>query len=122
MPKPTTAQGFDCGEPPLNDFLRRYAVQQAVKGVASTFVVVEDSQPSKILGFYSLTAAQIDVPQLGDAERARLPRYPVPCFRMGRLARSLDARGTGMGEVLMGLAVDRCLKAKLHVGAYAMHR
>lgn len=112
--------GFDCGELLLNDFLRRYAVQQAGKGVASTFVVVDDSQPSKILGFYSLSAAQIDVQQLSDAERARLPRYPVPCFRMGRLARSLDARGTRMGEVLMGLAVDRCLKAKAHVGAYAL--
>ena len=112
--------GFDCGEPLLNDFLRRYAVQQAGKGVASTFVVVDSVQPSKILGFYSLSAAQIDVQQLGDAERARLPRYPVPCFRMGRLARSQDSRGTGMGEVLMGLAVDRCLKAKAHVGAHAL--
>lgn len=112
--------GFDCGEPLLNDYLRRYAVQQAGKDVASTFVVADSSQPSKILGFYSLSAAQIDVQQLGDAERARLPRYPVPCFRMGRLARSLDACGTGMGEVLMGLAVDRCLKAKAHVGAYAL--
>ncbi len=112
--------GFDCGEPPLNDFLRRYAVQQAGKGMASTFVVADSSQPSKILGFYSLSAAQIDGQQLGEAERARLPRYPVPCFRMGRLARSLDSRGTGMGEILMGLAVDRCLKAKAHVGAYAL--
>ena len=112
--------GFDCGEPLLNDFLRRYAVQQAGKGVTSTFVAVDDSQPSKILGFYSLSATQIDVQQLSDAERARLPRYPVPCFRMGRLARSFDARGTGMGEVLMGLAVDRCLKAKAHVDAYAL--
>lgn len=112
--------GFDCGEPLLNDFLRRYAVQQAGKGVASTFVVVDDAQPAKILGFYSLSAAQLDVSQIGHAERAKLPRYPVPCFRMGRLARSLDSCGTGMGEVLMGLAVDRCLKAKVHVGAYAL--
>ena len=112
--------GFDCGEPLLNVFLRRFAVQQAGKGVASTFVVVDGAQPSKILGFYSLSAAQMDVLRPGDAERARLPRYPVPCFRMGRLARSLDTHGTGMGEVLMGLAVDRCLKAKAHVGAYAL--
>lgn len=112
--------GFDCGEPLLNDFLRRYAVQQSGKGVASTFVVVDDVQPAKILGFYSLSAAQLDVSQIGHAERAKLPRYPVPCFRMGRLARSLEAHGTGMGEILMGLAVDRCLKAKVHVGAYAL--
>lgn len=39
---------------------------------------------------------------------------------MGRLARSLDTHGAGMGEVSMGLAVDRCLKAKVHVSAYAL--
>ena len=39
---------------------------------------------------------------------------------MGRLARSIDHCGGGIGAVLMGLAVDRCLKARMHVGVYAM--
>lgn len=112
--------GFTCGEPALDDYLHKYAVQQSAKGVSSIFVLVDDQQPENILGFYTLSAAQVEATQLSTAERKKLPRYPVPCFRMGRLARSLEHRGAGLGAILMGLAVDRCLKARTHVGAYAL--
>ncbi len=111
---------FQCGEPALDDYLRRYAVQQSAKGISSVFVLVDDIEPGKILGFYTLSAAQIDAGQLSDAEQKKLPRYPLPCFRMGRLARSLENRGGGIGAILLGLAVDRCLKARMYVGAYAL--
>ena len=112
--------GFQCGEPALDEYLRKYAVQQSAKGLCSIFVLIDDASPSKILGFYTLSAAQIGTDQLSDAEKKKLPRYPIPCFRMGRLARSIEHRGGGIGAVLMGLAVDRCLKARVHVGAYAL--
>ena len=111
---------FHCGEPALDAYLHKYALQQAAKGITSIFVLVDHTLPEKILGFYSLSAAQIDAQQLGDAERQKLPKYPVPCFRMGRLARDTEHRGTGVGAMLIGLAVERCLKAKAHVGAYAL--
>ena len=112
--------GFQCGEPALDEYLRKYAVQQSAKGLCSIFVLIDDASPSKILGFYTLSAAQLGTDQLSDAEKKKLPRYPIPCFRMGRLARSIDRRGGGLGAVLLGLAVDRCLKARVHVGAYAL--
>ena len=112
--------GFQCGEPALDEYLRKYAVQQSAKGLCSIFVLIDDASPSKILGFYTLSAAQIGTDQLSDSEKKKLPRYPIPCFRMGRLARSIEHRGGGIGAVLMGLAVDRCVKARMHVGAYAL--
>ena len=39
---------------------------------------------------------------------------------MGRIARTLESRGAGLGEVLLGCAVDRCLHARTLVGAYAL--
>ena len=111
---------FDCGVPTLNDYLHKYAAQQHAKGVSTVFVMVDDAVPSKILGFYTLSAAQIDVQQLTDTERKKLPRYPVPCFRMGHLARDIESRSAGLGEVLIGCAVDRCLHARSLVGAYAL--
>ena len=111
---------FQCGEPALDEYLRKYAVQQSAKGVSSIFVLVDSAEPRTILGFYTLSAAQLGVAQLSDAERKKLPRYPVPCFRMGRLARSIEHSGAGIGGLLVGLAVDRCLKARAHVGAYAL--
>ena len=111
---------FQCGEPALDEYLRKYAVQQSAKGLSSIFVLIDDASPSKILGFYTLSAAHIGTAQLSEAEKKKLPRYPIPCFRMGRLARSIEHRGGGIGAVLMGLAVDRCLKARVQVGAYAL--
>jgi GNAT superfamily N-acetyltransferase len=111
---------FQCGEPVLDAFVQKYALQQAAKGISTSFVLVDDALPSRILGYYSLSAAQIDGYQLAEAEQKRLPRYPVPCFRMGRLARDLSQRGTGIGRLLIGLAVGRCLQARSHVGAYAL--
>lgn len=111
---------FHCGVSALDDYLHKYAAQQNAKGLSSVFVLVDDAVPSKIMGFYTLSAAQIDVQQLSDAERKKLPRFPVPCFRMGRLARAIESRGSGMGELLIGCAVDRCLHACSLVGAYAL--
>ncbi|MEI8030060.1 MAG: GNAT family N-acetyltransferase [Comamonadaceae bacterium] len=112
--------GFHCGVPALDDYLHKYAAQQNAKGISTVFVLVDDAAPSKILGFYTLSAAQVGVQQLSDVERKKLPRYPVPCFRMGRLARAIESRGAGLGEVLIGCAVDRCLHARSLVGAYAL--
>ncbi len=111
---------FHCGKPALDEYLRKYAVQQSAKGLSSVFVLVDDAKPSEILGFYTLSAAQIDVIQLIDAMRKKTPRYPIPCFRMGRLARSLAHSEAGIGELLVGLAVDRCRQARAQVGAYAL--
>lgn len=111
---------FHCGVPALDDYLHKYAAQQNAKGISTVFVLIDDAEPSKILGFYTLSAAQITVQQLSEAERKKLPRSPVPCFRMGRLARAIESRGAGLGEVLIGCAVDRCLHARSLVGAYAL--
>ena len=101
--------GFHCGVPALDEYLHKYAAQQNAKGISTVFVLVDDAAPSKLLGFYTLSAAQVGVQQLSDAERRKLPRYPVPCFRMGRIARTLESRGAGLGEVLLGCAVDSAL-------------
>jgi GNAT superfamily N-acetyltransferase len=112
--------GFDCGVPALNDYLRRFAEQHRRKGISTPYVLVDSAAPSQILGFYALSAAEIDVARLAETERQKLPRYPIPCFRMGRLACRSDRHGTGLGKLLLGCAVDRCLKARQQVAAYAL--
>ena len=82
---------------------------------------VENSdRPAKILGYYNLSAAQIDVNVLNEADRKQLPRYPVPCFRMGRLASNVSHHGKGIGKLLIGCAVTRCLEARKQVAAFAL--
>jgi len=112
--------GFSCGVPELDDYLHRLALQHTRKGVNSVHVLVDSERPGAILGYYSLSAAQVDVTQLSDQDRKKLPRYPVPCFRLGRLACCVDRRGTGLGKVLIGCALDRCLRARQQVAAFAL--
>ena len=113
-------KGFTCGVPALDEYLQRFAVQQSKKGVTVVRVLVDDSMPAEILGYYSLSAAQIDVNSLDEADKKQLPRYPVPCFRMGRLACSSAHQGKGIGKLLIGCAVARCIEAKKQVAAFAL--
>jgi GNAT superfamily N-acetyltransferase len=112
--------GFSCGVAELDDYLRRFAAQHRRKGVGNVYVLVDSGAPGLILGYYTLGAAQVDAAGLTDADRKKLPRYPVPCFRMGRLACRSDRRGQGLGKLLIGCAVERCLQARKQVGAYAL--
>ena len=113
-------EGFACGVPELDAWLQRFATQQRRKGISTVFVLVDSARPSVILGYYSLSAAELDCDVLGEADRKKLPRYPVPCFRMGRLACRADMKGKGLGRLLVACAVDRCLQARKQVAAYAL--
>ena len=111
---------FDCGVPELDTYLQRYADQHRRRGITNVYVLVDDQAPNHILGYYTLSAAEVDVEELREADRKKLPRYPIPCFRMGRLASRTDQRGRGLGKLLVACAVDRCLQARLQVAAYAL--
>ena len=110
---------FTSGVQELDDYLRHFAAQQSKKGVTVVRVLVETNDPRTILGYYSLSAAQVDVSQ-DDRTRQKLPCYPVPCFRLGRLAIHSAYQGSGIGRLLIGCAVERCIEARKHVAAYAL--
>jgi GNAT superfamily N-acetyltransferase len=113
-------QGFECGVPELDEYIRRFAEQHRQRGISSVYVLTTPAQPEFILGYYTLSAAEVDGQRLSDADRKKLPRYPVPCFRMGRLACRSNQQGRGLGKLLLGCAVDRCLKARQQIAAYAL--
>lgn len=112
--------GFDSGVAELDDYLKRFADQHRRKGITSVYVLVDAVAPREILGYYTLSGAEVDVATLAEGERKKLPRYPVPCIRMGRLACRRDRRGQGLGKLLLGCAIDRCREARKQVAAYAL--
>ena len=113
-------RAFHSGVTELDDYLHRFALQQSKKGIAVVRVLIDTDRPKIILGYYSLSAAQIDAAQMDERTQQKLPRYPVPCFRLGRLAIDLAYRNQGLGRLLMGCIVERCLEAKKQVAAYAL--
>lgn len=111
---------FDCGDAALNDFLRHHARQNHDKGGAKTFVAVERETGSTVLGFYSLSAAQVRYDLTLEILRRGLPRHDVPGFRLGRLAVAQAYQGHGLGCHLLLLAGRRCLRAAAEVGGVAL--
>ena len=111
---------FDCGVAELNEYLRRYATQDRRRNVSQIYVLVDSDNTNQILGYYTLSAAQVESMEIAHDERRRLPRYPIPAFRMGRLAIRSESQNTGLGEVILGCAVERCLKARKEVAAFAL--
>lgn len=113
-------KAFSCGEPLLDQFLQTEAGQLSKKNITKTFVLVDSSKPSEIVGYYSLSSAQVDHIIFSDGQKKKLPRYPIPCIRLGRLARSLNFKGQEIGEILIGKVLLRCLDVQKSIGAYAL--
>lgn len=95
---------FECGEPSLNDWLARMALQQQEKNIARTRVVVDESAPAQILGYYCLLAHEIDTSQVPSARK--LPRR-LACVLLGRLAVDHSAQGRGIGQLMLLDAIAR---------------
>lgn len=113
-------KAFDCGEPDLNDYLVRYARQNHTSGGAKTFVAVPLDDPTRILGYYSLSPASLAYARTPELLRRGLGRYEVPVFRLGRLAIDRTAQGEGLGGQLLVAAGRRCLAVAAQVGGVAL--
>ena len=111
---------FTSGNVQLDNYLQTGALQNVKKGLATVWVLTDESAPSVILGFYSLSAASVEATDLAANEKNSLPRYPVPCILLGRLAVSSNNQGRGTGRALVNGAIRRSLVAKQQVGAYAL--
>ena len=120
QPRRHDREGFACGEPSLDAYLRRQAVQHHRDGISTTHVLVDDAGRTRILGYYSLSAAQLLLADLREVDRRRLPNYPVPAIRMGRLAVSSNEHGKGYGSHLLAHAVARCLDLREQLGVHVL--
>ncbi len=107
---------FRSGAAALDTYLQRQAGQHHRDGIATTHVLSDESDPTCILGYCSLAGAQLYLHDLQPADRKRLPAYPVPAVRIGRLAVSRDAQGRGDGRMLLGHAVNGSLALRETLG------
>jgi GNAT superfamily N-acetyltransferase len=113
-------EAIDCGEPALNEFLRRYARRNHELGGAKTLLAIDDADPTAILGFYSLSPASIDYARTPEIVRRGLARYEVPAFRLARRAVERKFQGQGLGGQLLLAAGRRCLLVSAEVGGVAL--
>ncbi|HWF82027.1 MAG TPA: GNAT family N-acetyltransferase [Streptosporangiaceae bacterium] len=103
---------FSCGDDPIDQWLRRYAIANHFGGGARTYVTLRDSQ---VVGYYALAAASI---QRADAtpRAAKAMPQPVPAILLGRLGVDRKEAGQGLGTFLLRDAVIRTLGAADVIG------
>lgn len=110
-------KGFDCGTPPLNEWLATMAGQQHNKNIARTFVLVDVAAPEKILGFYALAVSEVSREDLPNPKK--LPNR-VPVVKLGRFAVQKSLRHKGFGELLLFNALERIAEISLNAGIAAI--
>ena len=112
---------FSCGNESLDRYLKNQATQDARRRVAAPFVLVAESEPRTILGYYTLSSFGIDLGDLPEAMVRKLPRYPiVPVTLLGRLALDHRWRGQGIGEFLLMDALRRAFVRSAEIAAAAV--
>lgn len=108
---------FDCGEPLLNDWLKRRALVNQASGASRTFVAVDDRQ--RVIGYYDLAAGAVAHRESTGAIRRNMPD-PVPVMVLARLAVDRGAQGKQLGGALLKDAVLRALSVAENAGVRAL--
>ena len=101
---------FDCGDPQMNDFLRRFARQSHEQNAAKTFCAIDDHQLTRILGFYTIAPLAIAHEHVPAVLTRGLAWDEVSGFKLARLATEVAVAGQGLGGQLLAAAALRCLR------------
>jgi GNAT superfamily N-acetyltransferase len=83
-------------------------------------VAVSTDNPKKIVGYYTLSAGHVQCEQLPPALKSKIPQYPVPIARIGRLAVDQEYKGQGIGAFLLHDACSNALRVAEKMGVFAV--
>ena len=105
-------QGFDCGEPALNQFLAQTARQSIAKGSSRTFVwtVPGSERPDEIRGFFTLTTDVVVTTDLASPLARRYSAGRIPVVKLARLAVGKAHRGNSLGKKLVWEAMKKAIQ------------
>jgi GNAT superfamily N-acetyltransferase len=112
-------EGFSCGKPALDDFIRTRASQYEKRRLGRTYVAVQTDKQA-VLGYYTLAASALSFQHLPNDIARKLSRHPVPVVLLARLAVDLSSRGIRLGERLLLDALQRTLDLSAKLGIHAV--
>lgn len=110
-------EGFDCGEPVLDEWLVRFARANQAAGACTVF---ESAAGERVVGYYALAAGSVERSQAPRRVARGLADHPVPVMLLARLAVDRALQGRGLGRALLQDALRRILQAADTIGARAV--
>jgi ribosomal protein S18 acetylase RimI-like enzyme len=114
--------GFSCGKPPLDDWLKAHALDNEGKA-SRTYVVTPRAGPDEgaVIAYYTLAYGSVVRDEVPRKVRHGLPN-PVPVMVLGRLAvdKNHGGNGNGIGPALLREAMQRTMQAAEIAGLRAL--
>ena len=113
-------ENFTCEEDSLKEYIRKQVSQDIRKRLATCFVAIDNEQNVK--GYYTLTSESLGRESIPEKYLNQVPKnYNAPVILLGRLARDITAKGTGLGEQLLLDALFRSYQlSNESIGAMAV--
>jgi GNAT superfamily N-acetyltransferase len=109
---------FYCGRDSLNAWFRRHAWHNHMSGISRTSVIC-DTSTALIMGYVTLSAAQIEREFLAKAHQRNKPD-PVPATLLGQLAIHRTYQGKGHARSLLLFALTAALRASREIGSFGV--
>jgi predicted GNAT family N-acyltransferase len=100
LDKTHNRKAFECEEQQLTDYIKKQVSQDIKKKLAVCFVAIDSD--INVIGYYNLSSESLGREQIPDKYLRKVPQnYNAPVILLGRLARNITAKGTGLGEHLL---------------------
>lgn len=99
---------FRSGDEALDRFFHRYAGQNQFRHYLGVTYVAVDGD--RILGFATVAPRHVEIEDLPERARKKLPRYPVPVLGLARLAVDESAQSMGLGGLLLRFVLELAAK------------
>jgi GNAT superfamily N-acetyltransferase len=107
---------FQCGEPTLDDWLRRRALRNEESGASRTYALCLEN---RVVGYYALAVGAVTHDDAPGRVRRNMPD-PVPVMVIGRLAIDQSMQSQSIGPALLRDAVLRTIQAAEIAGIRAI--
>ena len=111
---------FECEVESLSNYIKKQVSQDVKKRLAICFVAVDSKK--NVIGYYTLTSESLGREQIPDKYLNKVPKYyNAPVILLGRLARDIKEKGSGLGEHLLLDALFRSFTlSEESIGAMAV--
>ncbi len=120
LDKSHNRKNFNCEEQLLTDYIQKQVSQDIKKKLAICFVATDNE--NNVIGYYTLTSESLGRELIPKKYSKKVPKnYNAPVILLGRLARDIKEKGTGLGEYLLLDALFRAFTlSEESIGAMAV--
>ena len=108
---------FTCGQPDLDRFLIRHALQAQQANASQTYVALSDAE---VIGFYTIVVGEVVHAEAPERVAKGKPRHPIPLLVLARLAVHTQWQGRRIGSGLLRDALQRTVQVADIAGVRAL--